>query len=107
MKTLISTIAALFLLLFVLTTFVPYPAAREEARTAGFTVDQINTGLQYTFERRFFFWTATALEIGLLCVFAMTSLARRWADRLLDWTGQRRIIAALGMGLTYVALHEI
>src|SRR6266851_2780865 len=107
MKTLISTIAALFLLLFVLTTFVPHPAAREEARTAGFTVDQIDTGLQYTFERRFFQWTAIALELALLYVLAMTRLARRWADRLLDWTGQRRILVALGMGLTYVALHEI
>jgi len=45
--------------------------------------------------------------LGLLYVLAMTSLARRWADRLLDWTGQRRIIAALGMGLTFVVLHEI
>ncbi len=108
MKTLVTTIAALFFLLFVLTTFVPYPAARATALNTGFfTEDQINTGLQYTFERRFFQWTAIALELALLYVLAMTSLARRWADCLLDWTGQRRIIAALGMGLTYVVLHEI
>jgi STE24 endopeptidase len=107
MKTLVSTIAALFFLMFVLTTFVPYPGARATALHTGFTEDQINTGLQYTFERRFFQWTADALELGLLYVLAMTRLARRWADRLLDWTSQRRIVAALGMGLTYVALHEI
>jgi len=107
MKTLVTTIAALFFLLFVLTTFVPYPAARATALNTGFTEEQINTGLQYTFERRFFQWTAIGLELGLLYVLAMTSLARRWADRVLDWTGQRRIIAALGMGLIYVVLHEI
>src|SRR5712692_10347177 len=102
MRTLVSTIAALFFLLFVLTTFIPYPSARAEALSAGFKEDLINTGLQYTFERRFFQWSGTALELGLLLVLATTGLARRWADRLLDWTGQRRIIAALGVGLTYL-----
>jgi STE24 endopeptidase len=107
MKTLVWTIAAVFFVLFLLTTFVPYPAARDDALSAGFTPDDIDTGRQIIFERRFFFWGATALELGLLCVLAMTGLARLWADRFLVWTGQRRILAVLLMGLAYVALHEI
>src|SRR5260370_35353780 len=99
MKTLVSTIAALFLLLFVLTTFVPHPAAREEARTAGFTVDQIDTGLQYTFERRFFQSTAIALEFALLYVPAMTRLARRLGGLFTVWTVQSRILACLAIGV--------
>jgi STE24 endopeptidase len=52
-------------------------------------------------------WGATALELGLLCVLALTGIARRWADRFLVWSGQRRILAVLLMGLAYVCLHEI
>ena len=107
MKTLIWTIAAAFFVLFVLTMFVPYPPARAEAISAGFTQDDIHTGSQITFERRLCMWGATALELGLLCVLALTGIARRWADRFLAWTGQRRILAVLLMGLSYVCLHEI
>ena len=107
MKTLVPTIAALFLLLFVVTTFIPYPPARDTAMDAGFTPAQIDLGLRYTFERRFFLWGATALELGLLYFLAMTSVSRRLADRFLAWTGGRRILAALGMGAVYLALHKL
>lgn len=107
MKTAASTIAALFLVLFVLTTFVPYPAARESAQAVDFSAEQIDRGLQYTFERRFFFWGATALHLALLCVLAMTGAGRWLADRFLEWTGERRILAALGVGMVYVAAHEL
>jgi STE24 endopeptidase len=107
MKTLVCTIAAAFFVLIVLTTFVPYPAARADARAAGFTDADIDIGLQLSFERRFFLWTATALELGLLCTFALTGLARRCADCFLAWTAQRRILAALLFGLSFWILHEI
>lgn len=107
MKTLASTIAAVFLVLFVLTTFVPYPAARESAYQAGFKEKQIETGLQYGFERRLFFWGWTALELSLLAALALTSAGRRLADRFIVWTGGRRIVAVLGVGLTFAVLREI
>jgi STE24 endopeptidase len=107
MRTLASTIAAVFFVLFVLTTFISYPPAQVTAHDVGFKDDQIDIGLRYTFERRFFFWGTTALEVGLLCVLALTNLGRRWADRLLAWTGNRRILAALGMGLTFAVVHEV
>jgi STE24 endopeptidase len=105
-KTLAWLTISLFVLLFLVTTFVPYPPAHEQAK-AYFTDQEIDAGLQYTFERRFFFWAGTALDLGLLGVLALTSLSRRGADRLLTWTGQRRIMAVLGMGLLYLILREI
>jgi STE24 endopeptidase len=107
MKTLVSTIAALFFLLFVLTTLVPYPPARETALASGFDNTTIDTGLQFTFERRFFSWTWTAVELTLLYVLAMTSVGRRLADRVLGWTGNRRILAVLGVGLVFAVIEEL
>jgi STE24 endopeptidase len=107
MKTLIYTSAAAFFVLVVLTTFVPYPQARADALAAGFTEDDINIGLQLTRERRLFMWGATALELTLLCIFAMPPFARKLADRWLAWTGGQRVLAALGVGLTYWIIHEI
>ena len=107
MKTLATTIAASFLVLFILTTLVPYPPARETALHSGFSSDLIETGLQYTFERRFFSWGWIALELTLLYVLVFTSLSRRWADRWLAWTGGRRVLAVMGMGLAYVLIQEV
>src|SRR5471032_2333945 len=105
MKTLVCTVAALFFLLFILTALVPYPAARETALASGFDSSTIDTGLQYAFERRFFSWTWTAVELTLLYVLAMTSVGRRLADRFLGWTGNRRILAVLGVGLVYLVIE--
>ena len=107
MKTLVSTVAALFFLLFVLTTLVPYPPARETALNSGFDNATIDTGLQFAFERRFFSWTWIAVELTLLYVLAMTSVGRRLADRFLGWTGNRRILAVLGVGLVFALIEEI
>src|ERR1700722_19188596 len=107
MKTLAATIDPLFFLLFVVTTFVPFPAARDTATDAGFSAEQIDQGRLYSFQRRVFLWTGTALELGLLYCLAMTGVARRLADRFLAWTGERRILAALGMGAVYLVLHKV
>jgi STE24 endopeptidase len=107
MKTLIPTIAAVFLVLFVLTTFVPYPAARQTALEAGFTTEQIDTGLQYSFERRLLSWGWIALKLTILCALGLTSLGRRLADRFLAWTGGRRILAALCIALVIALIEEV
>jgi STE24 endopeptidase len=107
MKTPVCTIAAVFFVLIVLTTFIPYPAARADALAAGFNDDDIDIGLQLSFERRLFFWGSTGLELALLCIFAMPGFARRSADRLLAMTGQRRLLAALLFGLAYWITLEI
>jgi STE24 endopeptidase len=106
MKTLALLIVGAFVIVFVLTTFIPYSPARVTAE-AYFSEQEIDVGLRFAFERRLFMWASIALELGLLMVLGMTGSARRWADRFLAWTGQRRILAALGVGLLYLTLHEI
>jgi STE24 endopeptidase len=106
MKTLVPLIAACFFVLFVLTVFVPYPPAFEQAHGAGFNTDDIETGLQYSFERRLLVWPSWMLELLLLGSLALTSWGRRLADRFLVWTGGRRIPAVLAVGAVYLVLHE-
>src|SRR5450755_3137094 len=106
MKTLAWLIVGAFAIVFVLTTFVPYSPARLSAE-AYFSEQEIDVGLRYAYERRFFMWTSIAVELGLLMSLGMTGLARQLADRFLAWTGQRRILAVLGVGLVYMVLHEV
>lgn len=93
--------------LVAIATFIPYPPARDEASAAGFTSEQIDVGLQFAFERRLIFWVATTLEFGLLTYLALTGWSRRWADRFLAFTGQRRLLAVLCVGFVYFALHQL
>ena len=107
MKTLLGVASLALISLFVITTFIPYPTAREQAISAGFSDATIDENLQYSFERRFFFWGATTLEFVLLAFLAMSGVARRWADALLARCRQNRYVAALGLGLIYLVLHEL
>jgi len=106
MKAVALTIAGAFSILIGV-TFIPYPPAMDAARLAGFTEADIEIGLQYGFERRLFSWGSTVLELVLLTVLALTPLGRRLADRFLGLTGQRRVLAVLGVGLTYWLVHAI
>lgn len=106
-KAIALVLACGFALLFVATTFIPYAPAIDAARAAGFSDAEIETGLQFTLERRFFMWGGMALELSLLFLFALTSCGRRLADRFLAWTGHRRILAMLGVGFCFWILHEI
>jgi STE24 endopeptidase len=106
MKTLVPLVAACFFLLFVLTVFVPYPPALDDAYAAGFNTDDIETGLQYAFQRRLLAWPSWLLELVLLGSLALTGAGRRLADYLLTWTRGYRIPAALTIGVVYLALHE-
>lgn len=99
LKTALAGILVVFVVLFVTTTFVPPPAAEYEQAKQYFTVDEIATGLQFAFERRLFFWSSTALELGLLL--ALTATGRGLADFFGRWTGYRagtttRLPAAVG-----------
>jgi STE24 endopeptidase len=52
-------------------------------------------------------WAGQALELGILCAFALTSLGRRLADRMLAWTGQRRVLAAVAVGIFISLVHFV
>jgi STE24 endopeptidase len=107
MKIFVSLIVGTFLLLVILTMFTSYPPAIEDARAAGFSDSDIQTGMQYNYERRLFMWASQALELLLLCTFALTSVCRGLANRFLIWTGERRVLAALGVGFCFWFLHNL
>jgi STE24 endopeptidase len=106
MKTILPTIAACFLVVLVL-TFLPYPPALASAMDAGFTPEQIDLGLTLSFQRRLFFWGWNAILLTTLCTFVFTSIGRRLADRFLAWTGNRRVLAALGVGAVMTFVEEV
>src|SRR5476651_951450 len=103
MKALIWTIAGVYVLLFVLTTFVPYEPARVEASDYFFK-DEIDTGLEYAFQRRLFMWASVGLELVLLYVLATAAWVRRWVNWVRDWSGIRSLVPVLGVGLLYMVL---
>lgn len=107
MKTFVISLSVAFLLLMALTMFAPYPPALDTARDAGFSDSDIQVGMQYSFERRWFMWASQALELVLLCTFALTSFCRGLANRFLAWTGERRILAALGVACCFWILHNL
>ena len=62
-------------------TFVPAPAATVElARAHGFTDQAIADGQQFSFQRRWFFWGATALELAWLLGLVFAGWGRRVTD---------------------------
>src|SRR5262245_60581483 len=106
-KCLLFFLVTAFVALVVVTTFIPYPPSVAEARDNGFSASEIDTGLQFSYERRLFMWFSQALELCLLCIFALTPVCRRLADRWLAWTGQRRILAAMGVGFCFWLVHVL
>ncbi len=107
MKTFLGVTGLFLVALFVVTTFIPYPTARQQALEAGFDEAMIDQNFQYAFERRISFWISTSSEFALLVFLAMSGVARRWAEWLLVRCKQNRYVAALGLGLAYLLLHEL
>jgi STE24 endopeptidase len=130
LKTALALIVVAFVLLFILTTFVPPPAAEYAEARRFFSLDEIATGETFGFGRKLFFWASTALELGLLIALVVTGAARRLADtyshwlrldvvpaavdgsrgrRLRAWAGSlgRWLVVLLLMGATYAILHEL
>jgi STE24 endopeptidase len=120
-----------FFTLFVITTFLPTPAAEYQTARLYFTEAEIEIGLQYSFERRLLFWASTGVDLGLLLTLVATGAARRIADAFAHWTGYcpgspgepaasrwqalrrgttdlvRWLATLLLVGLAYLVLHEL
>lgn len=99
MRWMILTGALVFTTLFVATTFISSPAAREEARRLGFSNQEIEIGERYAFERRLVFWGHTAVQLIVWTWIVCSGWARRLADVCLAWTGGRWLVAVLLVGV--------
>jgi STE24 endopeptidase len=107
MKNFVSLVLALFFALFVLTVFVPYPPARAQAERY-FTAQEIDRGLNYSFERRLLFWGSSAVELGILLVLGLTGAARRLADLAVGVCHGYWLPAVLGVGgLCFGLIHAL
>lgn len=96
----------LLLLIFAVISFLPAPEARATAEKY-FTAEEIDTGLQFSFQRKLFAWSSTTLTFLFLTVLAGMSLARRLADRLDRWTGGRWLLTLLLLGAACYYSHEL
>jgi STE24 endopeptidase len=78
LKGALAAAVLLYLLLFVLTTF-PYSEAAVARAAQYFSRQEIEQGLRYSFQRRLFFWTSTALQLLFLGFVVFTGFGRRLA----------------------------
>jgi len=92
--------------LFVLTTFLPAPAARAEAEHY-FPPDVIDRGLQHSLEGKLIFWSSTFTHLGALALVVLTSFARRLTDVFDRWTGRRWLLTVLLVGVFLFLGDEI
>jgi len=95
----------LFLAVLLATTFVPSPAARAEAANY-FSPKEINQGLQLSFERRLLYWADFGIHLGILTWIVFSGFARKLADGCLAWTGGRRLVAVLLVGVFCFLVEE-
>jgi STE24 endopeptidase len=93
LRIVLAALLVAFLMLFAVSTFLPAPASEYERAKAYFTQAEIDTGLEYSLQRRFFFWGSTALELGLLVSLVASGAARRLADFFGRWVGYESAVA--------------
>ncbi len=86
-----------YVALFVFTTFVPSAEAQAEAARF-FSAEEIERGLQFSYQRRLLFWLQTGVNLGLLAALVFTGWARRLADTGMRWSGQRWWLTILFVG---------
>src|SRR5438105_1007673 len=87
--------AIIFVVLFLVTTFAPPSRAEAEPY---FTSEEIDRGLEFSFERRLLDWTGAALHLAVLTFIVCSGFARRLADLLESWVGGRWLGAVLLVG---------
>ncbi len=87
--------AMVFIGLFLATTFA-LPARAEAAPY--FTPEEIERGLEFSFQRRLLYWTGAALHLAVLAVIVFSGFARKLADAIAGWVGGRWLITVLLVG---------
>src|SRR5260370_20400695 len=78
-----------FIGLFLADTFgVP---ARAEAAPY-FTPEEVERGVEFSFQRRLLYWTGAALHLAVLAVIVFSGFARKFADAISRWGCGRWLI---------------
>jgi STE24 endopeptidase len=107
MKAAVAAGVFVFVALFVATTFVPSPEAQAQARRYGFSAEEIERGLEYSFERKLLFWGATAAWLGFLATAALRGWGRAAADFFQRLTRGRWLLTVLLVGLAVFAVQTL
>jgi STE24 endopeptidase len=88
MKMLLAVACVALTTLFVLTTFVDFPAERERARHY-FSEPVVEVGREYAARGRWIFWGSTAVHLAFLAGLVYLGFGRRLADWAGRLTGRR------------------
>lgn len=95
LKTVILVGTLAFVVLFVTTTFAP-PTRTEASKY--FTSEEIERGIQFSFERRLLYWAGAALHLGVLALIVFSGFARKLTDAIGARVGGRWLVMLLLVG---------
>src|SRR4051794_25660919 len=86
MRTAAAATAAVFVLLFFLTTFIESPLAHQKARK-WFSEEQIQNGREHSFQYKVLFWSRQTVVLLFLGSLVLSGAGRKLADTFAGWTG--------------------
>jgi STE24 endopeptidase len=95
-----------FIALFVVNTFIHSPPSRERAADY-FSAEEIDRGLEFSFERKLLSWCGVGLQLALLTSLVCTTWGRRSTDFFDRCTGHRWVLTLICVGATYMILSEL
>jgi STE24 endopeptidase len=106
MKWLLGGAVVALATLFVLTTWVDFPAQRERARRY-FSDDEIKVGREYAARGRVIFWSVTAVHLGFLAALVYLGYGRRLADWAHRRTGRRWLLTVMAVTAVCYLLDQL
>jgi STE24 endopeptidase len=107
MKEVAAVLILAFVGLFLVTTLPQSTDAQQRAAEVEFTADEIEAGWTLSLQRKAISWVGTFLTLGFLLALAGSRRARRLADRLARWSGQRWWLTVLLMAVFCVLVHRL
>ena len=102
----ISIVLLAFLALFAINTFT-HSQSSEVRASQYFSSEQIQQGLQFSYERKLLSWCGIGLQLALLTALVCSPWSRRLTDFFDRFTGRRWLLTLLLVGATYLALSEL
>lgn len=93
--------------LFFFTTFVSSAEAERQAAGAGFSVEEIQRGLEYAYQRRLMYWLYVGVDFLLLLLLACTPLARKLTDAVHAKTGGQWFVTLLAVTVLCLGLQYL